>query len=117
VTVESATIEMLGGDDVPRRRPRDPKRKRTVREETEALFTEIEATLRRTLAGERDERTLAAAPVIKTPERLAQTVATLDTMASTSRDLQQRVAQLKRELQAYEAALIAEDDADWEWFL
>ena len=103
----------VGGDDVPRRRRRRPGK--TAREEADALYDSMAQTLREVLAGPAP-LSASVAPVAL-PQQTTATMATLVELAAPYEDLTQRVADLKRAFEAYQQMLIAEDDADWEWFL
>ena len=103
----------VGGDDVPRRRTR--RHTKTAREEADALYDSMAQTLREVLAGPAP-RSASVAPVAL-PQQTTATMATLVELAAPYEDLTQRVTELKRAFVAYQQMLIAEDDADWEWFL
>lgn len=96
----------------------DGKRARRKRRQTDALYTDLERTIRETLAGEPN----VAAPLVAAPAQTVQSFdAALDALfenAQHYQDLSAKVAGLKRDLRAYELdqqrkRIEADDEETW----
>lgn len=107
-----ATSVIYGGDDAPQTR----KKRRTYHD----LFHEIEATIHALVSP--PDQAPAVEPEVDSPRRahVEEAIDELVRLAEGQHALLQQAASLRAELAQWEAnrqRLIAEDEAEWEWFL